>query len=112
MPSVEEQEEKEEERKSASDDNTLSQHVSLCHTTDNDGGRLLCWGNGEFGQTGRGRTSDVSCQQGLLEQFATSEHDARVKIVACASSHTVIVTRKLTLLPRQDIFLYRLAQSR
>ena len=103
MPSVEEHEEK-EERKSASDDNTLSQHVSLCHTVDNDGGRLLCWGNGEFGQTGQGRTSDISCQRGLLKQFATSEHDARVKIVACGSSHTVVVTRKLTLLSHQDIF--------
>ena len=105
MPSVEEQEEKEEDVESDSDDNTLPQHVSLCHTADNDRGRLLCWGNGEFGQTGRGRTSDVSCQRGLLEQYATSEHGARVKIVACGSSHTVIVTGKLMLLSRQDIFL-------
>ena len=104
MPSVEEQEEKEEEVESDSDDNTLPQHVSSCHTVDTDGSRLLCWGNGEFGQTGRGRTSDISCQRGLLEQFSTSEHGARVKIVACGSSHTVVVTRKLTLPSRQDIF--------
>ena len=103
-----EQEKEEEEIESDSDDNTLShQHVSSYHTTENDGGRLLCWGNGEFGQTGRGRTSDISCQRGLLEQFATSKHGARVKIIACGSSHTVVVTRKLTLLSRHDSIGWR-----
>ena len=53
---------------------------------------LVCWGCGEFGQHGHGQVGDVRCQDGLLPLDFDGGGDARVKAVACGSSHTVIVT--------------------
>ncbi|XP_041127284.1 ultraviolet-B receptor UVR8-like [Polyodon spathula] len=54
-------------------------------------GMLFCWGCGELGQNGHGGTADVKSKDGLLEAF-TPQKLGRVKLFACGSSHSVIVT--------------------
>lgn len=95
--SQEQEEQTEElEQECGTGDCIMSHRASLIANEDR--GRLLCWGSGEFGQTGRGRTNDISCQHGLLERFTTTPPGGRVKFVACGSSHTVIVTGRSTFL--------------
>ncbi|XP_035234359.1 probable E3 ubiquitin-protein ligase HERC2 [Anguilla anguilla] len=55
------------------------------------GVELLCWGSGDLGQTGRGGTRDVSPQRGALEAFTPGKL-GRVKLLACGSCHSVVVT--------------------
>lgn len=52
---------------------------------------LLCWGNGELGQTGCGRTEDIGPEQAHLGMF-TAARQGRVKLLACGSSHSIVVT--------------------
>nr|XP_057926327.1 uncharacterized protein LOC131127936 [Doryrhamphus excisus] len=52
---------------------------------------LLCWGNGELGQTGHGGTGDITPEDSHLEQF-TEGGLGRVKLMACGSTHSVVVT--------------------
>ena len=84
----EQQEELEEEVKHGVDEDVLSRCTSLT-PNDTNRGRLLCWGHGEIGQT-----NDISCRNGMLERFAATPPGGRVKLVACGSNHTVVVTCK------------------
>lgn len=52
---------------------------------------LLCWGSGELGQTGHGRPEVIPPEEALLKEFATSGLGS-VKLLACGSSHSVVVT--------------------
>ncbi|XP_028312829.1 ultraviolet-B receptor UVR8-like [Gouania willdenowi] len=52
---------------------------------------LLCWGIGDHGQTGHGRSGNVRPEEALLRQF-TSARLGSVKFIACGSSHSVVVT--------------------
>ncbi|XP_040897961.1 ultraviolet-B receptor UVR8-like [Toxotes jaculatrix] len=52
---------------------------------------LLCWGSGELGQTGRGRPGDVGPEEAHLREF-TSARLGTVKLLACGSSHSIVVT--------------------
>lgn len=52
---------------------------------------LLCWGSGELGQHGHGRKEDVCSEDGHLKEF-TAAGLGRVKLLACGSSHSVVIT--------------------
>ncbi|XP_029017501.1 E3 ubiquitin-protein ligase HERC2-like isoform X2 [Betta splendens] len=52
---------------------------------------LLCWGNGELGQTGCGGTQDISPEEAHLEKFTMAKL-GKVKVLACGSSHSIVVT--------------------
>ncbi|XP_068167294.1 uncharacterized protein [Antennarius striatus] len=52
---------------------------------------LLCWGSGELGQTGRGGSDDVGPDAARLKEF-TQAGLGRVKLLACGSSHSIVVT--------------------
>lgn len=54
-------------------------------------GMLFCWGCGELGQDGHGGTAVVKSEDGLLDAF-TPQKLGRVKLFACGSSHSVVVT--------------------
>ncbi|KAJ8380572.1 hypothetical protein SKAU_G00013500, partial [Synaphobranchus kaupii] len=55
------------------------------------GPQLLCWGCGDLGQTGRGGARDVCPQGGALEAFTPGKL-GRVKLLACGSCHSIVVT--------------------
>ena len=61
-------------------------------------GQFLCWGCGEFGQHCHGDVGDVSCRDGFVERFSSSDRLRNVKAVACGSSHTIVVIGKLIFL--------------
>ncbi|CAB1418809.1 unnamed protein product [Pleuronectes platessa] len=52
---------------------------------------LLCWGNGELGQTGCGRPGEIAPEEAHLREF-TSDRLGTVKLLACGSSHSIVVT--------------------
>ncbi|KAM7416502.1 hypothetical protein PAMA_018517 [Pampus argenteus] len=52
---------------------------------------LLCWGSGELGQTGHGRPGDISPEEAHLREF-THARLGEVKLMACGSSHSIVVT--------------------
>ncbi|CAK6950123.1 probable E3 ubiquitin-protein ligase HERC2 isoform X4 [Scomber scombrus] len=52
---------------------------------------LLCWGSGELGQTGHGRPGDVSPEEAHLREFTVARL-GEVKLMACGSSHSIVVT--------------------
>lgn len=52
---------------------------------------LLCWGSGEFGQTGHGRPVDVGPEKACLREF-TEGRLGRVKLLACGSSHSIVIS--------------------
>ncbi|XP_047448526.1 probable E3 ubiquitin-protein ligase HERC2 isoform X1 [Mugil cephalus] len=52
---------------------------------------LLCWGSGELGQTGHRRSGDVGPLESHLKDFTAAGLGA-VKLLACGSSHSVVVT--------------------
>ncbi|XP_028269737.1 ultraviolet-B receptor UVR8-like [Parambassis ranga] len=52
---------------------------------------LLCWGSGDLGQTGHGRAGDIGPQEAHLREFTASRLGS-VKLLACGSSHSVVVT--------------------
>lgn len=52
---------------------------------------LLCWGNGELGQTGCGSTRDIGPEEAHLGMFTVAEL-GRVKLLACGSTHSIVVT--------------------
>ncbi|XP_054628481.1 X-linked retinitis pigmentosa GTPase regulator-like isoform X2 [Dunckerocampus dactyliophorus] len=52
---------------------------------------LLCWGNGDLGQTGHGGTGDITPEDSHLGEF-TEGGLGRVKLMACGSAHSVVVT--------------------
>ncbi|CAH1254303.1 HERC6 [Branchiostoma lanceolatum] len=54
-------------------------------------GSLLVWGCGEFGQTGQGKVGDVAATEGLVAEFPP-KNGARVKLLACGASHSIVVT--------------------
>jgi alpha-tubulin suppressor-like RCC1 family protein len=62
---------------------------------DDDEGILLVWGCGEFGQHGHGHQNDVPINTGTTNPLLIG-NDGLVSLVACGSSHTVIVTGQLT----------------
>ncbi|XP_031705563.1 E3 ubiquitin-protein ligase HERC2-like isoform X1 [Anarrhichthys ocellatus] len=52
---------------------------------------LLCWGSGELGQTGHGRPGHIGPEEAHLREF-TEARLGRVKLLACGSSHSIVVT--------------------
>ncbi|XP_047185060.1 uncharacterized protein LOC118313456 isoform X2 [Scophthalmus maximus] len=52
---------------------------------------LLCWGRGELGQTGCGRPVDIAPEKAHLREF-TGSRLGTVKLLACGSSHSIVVT--------------------
>ncbi|XP_078690697.1 uncharacterized protein LOC144921490 isoform X2 [Branchiostoma floridae x Branchiostoma belcheri] len=54
-------------------------------------GSLVVWGCGEFGQNGHGRVGDVAATEGLVAEFPP-KNGARVKLLACGASHSIVVT--------------------
>ncbi|XP_068559753.1 uncharacterized protein [Cebidichthys violaceus] len=52
---------------------------------------LLCWGSGELGQTGHGRPGNIGPEEAHLREF-TEARLGRVKLLACGSSHSIVVT--------------------
>lgn len=52
---------------------------------------LLCWGSGELGQTGHGRPGDIGPEKACLREF-TEGQLGRVKLLACGSSHSIVIT--------------------
>lgn len=52
---------------------------------------LLCWGSGELGQTGHGRPGDIGPEEAHLTEF-TRVQLGRVKLLACGSSHSIVIT--------------------
>ncbi|XP_061905559.1 RCC1 and BTB domain-containing protein 2-like [Entelurus aequoreus] len=52
---------------------------------------LLCWGNGGLGQSGHGRPGDITPEDSHLAEF-TEGGLGRVKMMACGSTHSVVVT--------------------
>lgn len=56
-----------------------------------DGGKLLVWGCGEFGQHGHGHQNDISLSTGLCNPLLLGQ-DVVVAKVVCGSSHTVCIT--------------------
>ena len=56
-----------------------------------DGGLLLVWGCGEFGQHGHGHSEDVPCGDAVASPLWLGQ-DRMVVDVACGSSHTLVLT--------------------
>lgn len=56
-----------------------------------DGGLLIVWGCGEFGQHGHGHSEDVRCCDAIGSPLWLGQ-DRMVVEVACGSSHTLILT--------------------
>ncbi|XP_056233280.1 X-linked retinitis pigmentosa GTPase regulator-like isoform X2 [Seriola aureovittata] len=52
---------------------------------------LLCWGSGELGQNGCGRPGDIGPEEAHLREF-TATRRGTVKLLACGSSHSIVVT--------------------
>lgn len=52
---------------------------------------LLCWGSGQLGQSGHGRPEDIRPEEACLLDF-TLDRLGRVKLLACGSSHSIVVT--------------------
>ncbi|KAL7391855.1 hypothetical protein ABVT39_015765 [Epinephelus coioides] len=52
---------------------------------------LLCWGSGELGQSGHGRPGEINPEEAHLREF-TKAWLGRVKLLACGSSHSIVVT--------------------
>ncbi|XP_039658210.1 ultraviolet-B receptor UVR8-like [Perca fluviatilis] len=52
---------------------------------------LLCWGSGDLGQTGHGRPGDIGPEEAHLRDF-TMARLGRAKLLACGSSHSIVVT--------------------
>ncbi|XP_037634201.1 ultraviolet-B receptor UVR8-like isoform X2 [Sebastes umbrosus] len=66
---------------------TLAQEDIQCELDMN----LLCWGSGELGQTGHGRPGDIGPEDAHLREF-TMARLGRVKLLACGSTHSIVVT--------------------
>lgn len=56
-----------------------------------DGGLLIVWGCGEFGQHGHGHSEDVPCCDAVGSPVWLGQERMVVE-VACGSSHTMILT--------------------
>lgn len=56
------------------------------------GGLLIVWGCGEFGQHGHGHSDDVPIGDALGCPLWLGEVDRMVVEVACGSSHTMVLT--------------------
>ncbi|XP_051279711.1 X-linked retinitis pigmentosa GTPase regulator-like isoform X2 [Dicentrarchus labrax] len=52
---------------------------------------LLCWGSGQLGQTGHGVPGDIGPEDAHLREF-TEVRLGRVKLLACGSSHSIVIT--------------------
>ncbi|XP_041643463.1 probable E3 ubiquitin-protein ligase HERC1 isoform X2 [Cheilinus undulatus] len=52
---------------------------------------LLCWGSGKLGQSGHGRLKDVHPVEAHMKEF-TAVGLGRVKLMACGSSHCIVIT--------------------
>lgn len=52
---------------------------------------LLCWGSGELGQNGHGRPGEISPEEAHLREFTVARLGG-VKLMACGSSHSIVVT--------------------
>ncbi|XP_034398310.1 probable E3 ubiquitin-protein ligase HERC1 isoform X3 [Cyclopterus lumpus] len=52
---------------------------------------LHCWGSGELGQTGHGSPGHLGPEEAHLREF-TKARLGRVKLLACGSSHSIVVT--------------------
>nr|XP_046242999.1 RCC1 domain-containing protein RUG3, mitochondrial-like isoform X2 [Scatophagus argus] len=52
---------------------------------------LLCWGSGELGQTGHSRPGDTGPDEAHLREFTVGRL-GRVKLLACGSSHSMVIT--------------------
>ncbi|XP_031574986.1 serine/threonine-protein kinase Nek9-like [Actinia tenebrosa] len=59
--------------------------------SDEDAGLLLVWGCGEFGQHGHGHQNDVTITAGCMNHLILGQ-DGLVALVACGSSHTIVIT--------------------
>lgn len=74
---------------------SLEQCHNMCTTADEiEGGRLIVWGCGEFGQHGHGHIQDILCADAILTPVWCGEYRF-VENVACGSSHTLIITGKI-----------------
>ena len=58
-----------------------------------DGGLLMVWGCGEFGQHGHGHSEDVPCCDAIGSPVWLGQERMVVE-VACGSSHTLVLTGK------------------
>ena len=56
-----------------------------------DGGLLIVWGCGEFGQHGHGHSEDVPCCDAIGSPVWLGQERMVVE-VACGSSHTLVLT--------------------
>lgn len=56
-----------------------------------DGGLLIVWGCGEFGQHGHGHSEDVPCCDAVGSPVWLGQERMVIE-VACGSSHTMILT--------------------
>lgn len=52
---------------------------------------LFSWGSGDLGQTGHGRPGDTGPEEAHLREF-TKGRLGRVKLLACGSSHSIVIT--------------------
>lgn len=63
---------------------------------DQDRGRLLSWGCGEFGQHGHGGSGEnVSSEGALVDHGDPMARSHRIKHISCGSSHTAVVTGRV-----------------
>ena len=63
-------------------------------TQTNESDTLLCWGCGEHGQNTSTDTDDVGADLSHVTQLGDSQSNARIKLTACGSSHSIAVTCK------------------
>lgn len=56
-----------------------------------DGGLLIVWGCGEFGQHGHGHSEDVPCGDAVGSPLWLGQERTVIE-VACGSSHTLVLT--------------------
>lgn len=95
VPSSDESENSVKDRDNESVESSRKRVEQICQNGDVDGGHLIVWGCGEFGQHGHGHTQDILCADALLTPVWYGEYRF-VDSVACGSSHTLIVTGKHT----------------
>lgn len=68
-----------------------SDEESHFDVSDEDAGLLLVWGCGEFGQHGHGHQNHVTITAGSMNHLILGQ-DGLVALVACGSSHTIVIT--------------------
>lgn len=88
----------------------LAQHIPLLYLCSQDiqcdlDMNLLCWGSGDLGQTGHGRPGEIGPEEAHLREF-TMARLGRAKLLACGSSHSIVVTGTGPQFPCVQLFVF------